>query len=72
MPRLRLRHVLPPSVVPMTPAVDTATRNESGLVGSTEIEWIPGANSPPSDAGVPNQSVAPRPSPENKSPPRDS
>ena len=42
----------------MTPAVETATRMRSGLRGSTTMEWMPGANSPPSEAGVPNHFVS--------------
>ena len=71
MPLLRLRQVLPPSVVSSTPAVEMATSTRSGSRGSTTIEWMPGANSP-SEAGVPNHWVVPLPSPSKRSPPRDS
>jgi len=72
MPLLRLRQLAPPSLVSITPAVETASSTRRGLRGSTQIEWMPGANSPPSEAGVPNHLVSPVPSPLNRSPPRDS
>lgn len=72
MPLLRLRQERPPSVVSSTPAVEMAISTRSGLRGSTTMEWMPGANSPPSEAGVPNHFVSPVPSPLNRSPPRDS
>jgi hypothetical protein len=72
MPLLRLCQDRPPSVVSMMPADETAMSRRPASRGSTTMEWMPGANSPPSEAGVPNHFVSPRTSPEKLSPPRDS